>query len=63
VKNADDAPVAVQELFVMIGMLSAVKRMPRPRRCEICGVDKDNWLWHMKLAHDGFNCGNVSEPA
>lgn len=53
-KMENEAPAVVKELFVMVGMLSAVKRMPRPRRCEICGVMKDNWLWHMKLAHDGW---------
>ena len=56
-----DAHNAVKELFIMIGMLSAVKQMPRPRRCEICGVDKDNWLWHMKLAHDGFDADKFQD--
>ena len=49
-----EAPQAVKELFILIGRLSAIKRMPTPRKCEICGVMKDNWLWHMKLAHDNW---------
>lgn len=51
----DKAPLAVQQLFEMIGMTSKYKRFAPEVKCPECGQWVFHLNWHLKLGHDKWD--------